>query len=144
MNKRFLDKIKYVDDCWLWFAHTTPGGYGIYWNGKEQVYAHRFSYTFYKGEISNGLEIDHLCRKRNCVNPNHLEAVTRSENTKRGLLPQILRERQKSKTHCPKGHEYNLENTYHRPDRPNDRDCRICRNEARRNHYNNRGTTNVV
>lgn len=132
MNERFINKINRINGCWIWTAGISAGGYGVFWNGKKQVYAHRYSYEFYKGEIPQGLEIDHLCRNRNCVNPKHLEAVTRSVNTKRGLIPKILRERQKTKTHCPKGHEYNYKNTYHRPGKPEDRDCRICRREARR------------
>ncbi len=68
----------------------------------------------YKRQIPEGLEIDHLCRVRNCINPEHLEAVTQRENFLRGIAV---------KTHCKRGHEYSAENTrvYHRA-----RHCRLC------------------
>lgn len=104
--------------CWLWVGTIVGKGYGQYWrkNEKRHDYAHRVVWESHHGPIKNGLEIDHLCRTPSCVNPSHLEPVTRSVNSRRGLSPGLaskrLIERNKSITHCPKGHEYTVENTY--------------------------------
>ncbi len=122
--------IKQSIGCWEWNA-ALSNGYGVFWAYGRQVKAARFAYEQAKGVIPEGLELDHLCRNKSCVNPDHLEAVTRSVNTLRGLLPLIIanigRNHQLSKTHCPQGHPYDLLNTYFHPD--GKRDCRICRQE---------------
>jgi len=70
--------------CWLYLGALQRNGYArIRFNGKT-VIAHRVSYTIFKGEIPAGLELDHLCRVRCCVNPDHLEVVSRSINVSRG------------------------------------------------------------
>ena len=80
LYKRFLKKINKTNSCWLWTGRLYKEGYGEFgWNNGHGR-AHRFSYTYYKGKIPNGLVIDHLCRVRSCVNPDHLEAVTIREN----------------------------------------------------------------
>ena len=71
-------------------------------DGERSEYTHRISYRLWVGEILPGLSIDHLCRRRLCVNPAHLEAVTNAENHARRPIP----------THCPQGHPYTRENTY--------------------------------
>lgn len=76
--------------CWLWHGAVSKckgGGYGlIYVGGKEVVKsAHRVVYELERGAIPNGMDLDHLCRVRTCVNPAHLEPVTRKENLRRGL-----------------------------------------------------------
>lgn len=69
--------------CWIWQGSETGTGYGgIKWNGKSTV-AHRVVYTLVKGEIPNGLFLDHLCNVKKCVNPDHLEPVTHRENIQR-------------------------------------------------------------
>ena len=128
-SERFWGQVKiYPNSCWIWEGGTS-NGYGSFFLGCRKVKAHRYSYEQLVGGIPEGLDIDHLCRIRRCVNPAHMEPVTRSENTRRGLLPEIGRRYQESKTHCPKGHPYDEVNTYSRPDRPS-RDCKICRKEA--------------
>lgn len=108
--------------CWLWSGALDPCGYGrIARNGKEQK-AHRVSYYLAKGPIPDGLELDHLCRVRACVNPDHLEAVTHKVNAQRGLAGAYLAER----THCPQGHPYDEENTYLWGPEKRWRKCRKC------------------
>jgi hypothetical protein len=84
--KRFWDKVQITDDCWLWQAYVQPNGYGKFASGSRILYAHRFAYELAVGPIPKGMQIDHLCRVRHCVRPDHLELVTSGENTRRGLL----------------------------------------------------------
>lgn len=79
----FWAKVRKTDTCWLWFGDRKDTGYGRYKFGRKNVAAHRFTYELAKGPIPEGLEIDHLCRVRNCVNPDHLEAVTHLVNVRR-------------------------------------------------------------
>ena len=128
--ERFESKVHKTDNCWLWVGARIPKGYGVFMDVTQNlVYAHRFAYEFAKGEIPEGLQIDHLCRNPSCVNPDHLEVVTNRQNVMRGLAPQLQRERQLSKTHCPKGHPYNDENTHVK--RRGKHFERVCRNCAR-------------
>ena len=108
------------DGCVEWGHSRSPEGYGRLGGS----YTHRLIYAELVGEIPDGFVIDHLCRNRICMNPNHLEAVTQAENLRRG---EGISARNALKTHCPKGHEYDEENTYLRPDRPG-RGCKQCRN----------------
>lgn len=70
--------------CWLWIGALDRDGYGIAGLNGKQHRAHRLAYQWARGEIAEGLVVDHLCRITNCVNPDHLEAVTRAENKARG------------------------------------------------------------
>ena len=102
-----MDKINKTKTCWIWTGENTEKGYGrIYIKGKKLA-AHRYFYEQTFGPIPKGLEIDHKCRVRNCVNPKHLEAITHRENVKRGWAERI-----KTKTHCPNGHPYSGDNLY--------------------------------
>lgn len=89
-------------ECWPWLGLKGPDGYGKAWFKKKWCAPHRFSYALHKGPIPETLEIDHLCRNTSCVNPAHLEAVTRLEN---------IRRRYALQTHCKRGHEFTPENT---------------------------------
>ncbi len=115
--------------CWLWTAFTNPKGYSRFLlHGKSEL-AHRVSYERHIGLIPEGLELDHLCRVPGCVNPDHLEAVTHKENVRRGNSVKVKR----AKTHCPKGHLYDAENTY--IDEKGHRSCIICRRTRSREWY---------
>ena len=103
--------------CWLWIGATSnKSGHGRMWSQEKRrlIYPHRFSYELFRGPIPLGLTIDHLCRITCCVNPNHLEVVTRRENVRR--MPQYHR---LLKTTCPKGHIYQRDKQGHVR-------CRIC------------------
>lgn len=113
--------------CWIWAGSRLTNGYARLPinNGKKNLLGHRVSYTLMKGKIPAGLQIDHLCRVRHCVNPHHLEAVTCRINLLRG---KTLTAENAAKTICPKGHKYTKANTY--TDKDNCRHCRICKKAA--------------
>ena len=114
--------------CWIWTGSTVWGGYGmVKFNGKNKL-AHRVAYEYYTGEtIPLGMDLDHKCRVRCCVNPAHLEIVTRKENLRRGLTGKSNNHNAR-KTHCPRGHEYTLLSTGKRA-------CYTCNNIKRRVKY---------
>ncbi len=109
--------------CWLWIGYICKDGYGIL-RGRC---AHRFAYEDYIGPIPDGLEIDHLCKTRSCVNPEHLEPVTHAENIARGDY-KTPNHRNLRKTHCPKGHPFSGENLIieRKKDGGERRRCREC------------------
>jgi len=93
----FSTKYTDINLCWVWTGALSSDGYGIFRMGDKLYRAHRASYILHKGEIPDGLHIDHLCRNKVCVNPEHLEAVTQKVNNARAAA---------AKTHCPRGHNY--------------------------------------
>lgn len=107
--ERFWFHIDKTDDCWLWTGYLNRDGYARFRIGKQFVAVHRWSYEHFIGPIPDGLTIDHLCRVRNCANPEHLEPVTIGVNTLRGETPPGINAR---KTHCHLGHQFTPENTY--------------------------------
>jgi HNH endonuclease len=118
---RLMSKVVQVTEsgCWIWMGALNWAGYGMFWHEGRFVRAHRISYIEHKGLIPAGLEPDHLCRVRCCINPHHLEAVTRKTNLNRGI------NHESTKTHCPQGHPYDETNTY-RSGTKKARVCRIC------------------
>lgn len=81
---RFINKIAFENDCWLFTSSLNGDGYGTFSTVDGVVRGHQMSYHWWHGALQNGLEIDHICQTRNCVNPDHLEAVTHKENVLRG------------------------------------------------------------
>jgi hypothetical protein len=133
LAKRFLDKVnvngpihpELKTRCWLWTAYCDRDGYGQFTARNRSRLAHRTSYELFRGAIPKGLTLDHLCRNRSCVNPDHLEPVTKGINTLRGYAPSAIN---KGKQVCKNGHPLNAANTYTRPD--GDRACRKCNTAA--------------
>jgi len=114
--------------CWIWLRGLRKGyGYFAFDAGKKKRSAHRASYEHFKGPIPKGMQIDHLCGIKCCVNPEHLEVVTRSENVKRAWQPAM--ESKRIKTHCPNGHLYSLENLVPGQLKRGKRSCLICDRE---------------
>ena len=113
LQERFWDKVDKhgpvpkkcpeLGRCWTWRGAMSSNGYGSFWMDGRGEAAHRASWFLIHGEFPpTGMDLDHLCRKRGCVNPAHLEVVTRSVNLRRGVGPS----RNLQKTHCPLGHAY--------------------------------------
>lgn len=111
---RFWSKVDASGVCWEWTGALSRYGYfGL--NGTN-VLAHRYSWETLIGPIPEGCEIDHLCKNKKCVNPDHLEPVTRRVNTLRANGPS-----------CKRGHILSGDNLVIRKTRPNVRECRACR-----------------
>ena len=142
--RRFWAKVHKTDTCWLWTG-ALDDGYGLLKVAGVALKAHRFSYELHFESIPEGLVIDHLCHNgsgcigvgreclhRRCVNPEHLEVVTRLENIQRG------RNAQREQTHCIHGHEFTPDNTYRWR---NHRACRTCLRANSLAHYYRRQIT---
>ena len=134
VEERFWSKVRKTERCWEWLAGRTNAGYGVFYDGQQTGGAHRFAYEFVVGPIPDKHDLDHLCRNRSCVNPAHLEPVTRAENLARGA--KTLNALAAAKTHCSRGHKFTPENTqlvqgkYRR--------CRTCTNENARRYRSER------
>jgi hypothetical protein len=116
--------------CMVFTGHKSKSGYGQIWFRGKRMWAHRAFYIAFKGEIPEGQEIDHLCRKRSCVLPRHLEAVSHQENQRRGNSFAGKRARQ---THCIHGHAFTPENTMVKKD--GRRNCRACQAKSNAAYY---------
>lgn len=120
--------------CWTWIGAINHDGYGQMYLDGLTVRAHRVSYVQHLGPIPEGLEIDHLCRNRACINPFHLEPVLHAENIRRSSEALGIRQ---YATHCKWGHEFTAENTYLVDGK---RTCRPC-NSATSLLYHRRKST---
>ena len=125
--------IQISDTCWHWTGRITTFGYGEVTkgsriNGTNRTYrAHRLAYETLVGPIPDGMELDHLCKNRRCVNPSHLEPVSHAENHRRANCSRNGAH-ERTKTHCPQGHPYMGENLYISQTRRGTpaRRCRTC------------------
>ncbi len=111
--------------CWLWVGTISVHGYGRMKRNGKPVPAHRLVYELLRGPIPDGLVLDHKCRLKCCVNPDHLEPVTIGENSRRGIKGRLT-------THCPQGHAYDEANTYRWPPGTERRYCRACARDLQR------------
>ncbi len=118
---RFWEKVERTTSCWNWTGAKNVEGYGLAWFNSKLCSAHRISFLLSGNTIPVGMNLDHLCRNRGCVNPEHLEPVTQRVNTLRGESFAAKRAKQ---THCVNGHEFTLENT--RMKNNGTRQCRAC------------------
>lgn len=123
-----------VTGCLEWTGRLDREGYGTVWikaglPKPRLCAAHRVSYEVFVGPIPEGLQIDHLCRNRRCINPQHLEPVTGRVNTRRSpFTPASINA---ARTECVNGHAFDEVNTYVNP-RTGWRNCRACKNERMR------------
>lgn len=157
-DERFWLKVagRETDGCWLWTGALLANGYGMFRASKSMA-AHRWAYEHVVGPIPEGLQLDHLCRVRNCVNPSHLEPVTQAENIRRGFKarghslrrsgykpkpkpPDYVHVPMADRTQCPQGHPYDDANTYlvRRRNGRTDRTCRACRKASSAARYQRR------
>ena len=116
---RLLAKVRYDRGCWSFTGAIDAHGYGRLNIGGTSALAHRVAFENLVGPAGSA-DLDHLCRNPSCVNPDHLEPVSQSENLLRGAR----RAASLAKTHCPKGHDLTPENTRNRPGKG--RECREC------------------
>lgn len=124
-------KVDKTETCWLWTGAKSRSGYGHVVYAAKHWPAHRLIYELEVGPIPEGLQLDHLCRERRCVRPDHLEPVTAAENTRRAVA---FRTPPPPKSHCPHGHAYTDENLIADP--RGRRLCRACK--SRRSVAHNR------
>lgn len=115
--------------CWLWTGKLNHDGYARAVFGKRHQMVHRWIYEQTYGPVPEGLECDHVCRNRACVNPAHINAVTHYENMQNRSM-ESFGKAQREKTHCPKGHPLSGDNLYVAPKRPTRRDCKACRSQS--------------
>lgn len=131
LPERIASKIQ-IDEsgCWLWTAgRQNKDGYGgVHWYGKWSR-AHRVVYQLLVGDIPDGLQLDHTCRVRHCVNPAHLEPVTGRENVLRG---DTIAAKHAARTHCPKGHPLDGDNLVPSQLKLGQRSCLTCQRERQR------------
>ena len=123
-----MDKVSFGNGCWIWTGGKAGGGYGHMNIGGakgKSVPAHRFAFEHFKGKIPEGMQLDHLCRNRACVNPDHLEPVTQRTNTLRAH----------GEGFCKNGHPRTAENTYTYTTKVVAHPvCRVCRRESGARH----------
>ena len=114
---RLWEKVDKSGDCWVWTGTRSKGrrqGYGLISAGNRTRHAHRIAYVLANGQIPAGMVIHHRCRNKLCVNPGHLELLSRADNSRRDCTT----------TECIRGHQWTVENT--RIDRRGIRVCRAC------------------
>lgn len=118
------------DECRLWNGGLTKDGYGRFSINCQEWLAHRYAFFLKYGTLDPQKEIDHKCKVRRCVNPDHLEEVTSKVNVMRG---DTIASRGAKKTHCDRGHPFDQENTYTKKN--GTRQCKECGRENARRYY---------
>lgn len=128
VEQRFMQYVKKdtSSGCWEWTGTLQKNGYSAFYCNGKIVRGHRWSYEHFTAPMPQGKEIDHLCRNRKCVNPSHLEPVTRKENMRRAM-----------RFHCVNGHAFTPENTYMHDGKRYCRECRRIRVRAYRRRKSN-------
>lgn len=112
-----------MSGCTLWMGGDNGLGYGLVWHDGGMKRAHRVAWELERGPVPNGLVLDHICRVRSCINPDHLRAITFRENVLCGEGPSAQQARRMT---CPRGHAYDIKTKGGR------RACRTCKNALRR------------
>jgi hypothetical protein len=143
---RFWSKTeRRIGECWIWTGELTNKGYGIFQVRYEKFLAHRIAYGLTYGSVPRHLQIDHLCRRRDCINPTHLEPVTNRENMARGILFATIKAkaeaRRATRTECKNGHPWVPENIYVMGG--NER-CRACSLISVKKSYEKKGAERVA
>lgn len=145
--ERFLDYaiVNSDPECWGWRGWINKRGYAYFHRRREDgsfitCKAYRWSYEHYVGPIPEGMEIDHLCRNTGCVNPAHLEPVTRRENVLRS--PDTISGAAIRKTECKRGHPFDEENTAY--NKHGHRHCKTCQREATRRSVAKKKTESAI
>ena len=140
VDKHVLSRVAHLGPCWLWLGPLTRNGYApvrVAWSIRRK--GHALVFEAMKGPLPSGLELDHLCRRTNCVNPDHLEPVTHEENVRRG---ESICAKQSRQTHCVRGHALTEDNLVLAKLRRGIRECATCK-KARDDARDRRRTCNV-
>ncbi len=128
-EERFWSRVDKTQTCWNWIGGLNHAGYArIRVNGRARM-AHAWAYEQKNGAVPSGLELDHLCRNRRCVNPAHLEPVTHTTNIQRGAGRAPTNAR---KTRCRNGHAFSVDNLVTSDLKYGQRRCRTCWNKYQR------------
>ena len=122
---RYWSKVEKTETCWLWRGSLDKDGYGVFSIGYTKYRTARFAYRLFYGKLDATLEVDHICRVRSCVNPEHLRLVTHAINQSNNTHSLT--------THCPHGHPYNASNTLRTTN--GHRICKVCAYARNRRHW---------
>lgn len=135
----FFEKVNQTSECWLWTGTLTSRGYGRFHIHGKRFRAHRWSYERFVNKIEEGLTIDHLCKNKSCVKPQHLEAVTNSVNISRYWAndSSITESRDWKTGTCTNGHDLSIVGYVDRKKKNGSisRECIQCRRNQHRRHY---------
>lgn len=131
IEDRFWSQVDAMGVCWEWTGAKMHKGYGTISINGRTCRAHRIAYESLVGPIPPGLVLDHLCRVHHCVNPDHLQPVTHRVNTFRSPIAPAVRNA--AKTHCIKGHPFDVANTVVPAD--GHRRCRQCQRDRDRDYH---------